>query len=183
MMIYVALLRGINVGGNNKIKMADLKRAFESLEFKNVKTYLHSGNIIFQAPKESQTILALKIEAMIHSVFDLKIPVLIKDQEDLASIIEALPVNWENNATMKSDVLFLWDGVDQKTLLEQIQPNPAIDTVKLVSGAILWTVSREKLNKSRLKQIISLPLYKQTTIRNVNTTRKIFELMNNLSES
>ena len=182
-MIYVALLRGINVGGNNKIKMADLKRVFESLEFKNVKTYLHSGNIIFQAPKESQTILALKIEAMIHSVFDLKILVLIKDQEDLASIIEALPVNWENNATMKSDVLFLWDGVDQKTLLEQIQPNPAIDTVKLVSGAILWTISRDELNKSRLKQIISLPLYKQITIRNVNTTRKIFELMNNLSES
>ena len=75
------------------------------------------------------------------------------------------------------------DGVDQKTLLEQIQPNPAIDTVKLVSGAILWTISRDELNKSRLKQIISLPLYKQTTIRNVNTTRKIFELMNNLSES
>ncbi|HIZ53258.1 MAG TPA: DUF1697 domain-containing protein, partial [Candidatus Enterococcus avicola] len=62
-MIYVALLRGINVGGNNKIKMVDLKRVFESLGFKNVKTYLHSGNIIFQAPKESQTILALKIEA------------------------------------------------------------------------------------------------------------------------
>ena len=106
-MIYVALLRGINVGGNNKIKMVDLKRVFESLGFKNVKTYLHSGNIIFQAPKESQTILALKIEARIHTVFDLKIPVLIKNQEDLASIIEALPVNWENNATMKSDVLFL----------------------------------------------------------------------------
>lgn len=182
-MIYVALLRGINVGGNNKIKMVDLKRVFESLEFRNVKTYLHSGNIIFQAAKEAKTILAMKIEARIHTVFDLKIPVLIKDQEDLASIIEALPVNWENNATMKSDVLFLWDGVDQKTLLEQIQPNPAIDTVKLVSGAILWTISRDELNKSRLKQIISLPLYKQTTIRNVNTTRKIFELMNNLSES
>lgn len=182
-MIYVALLRGINVGGNNKIKMVDLKRVFESLEFKNVKTYLHSGNIIFQAPKEAKTILAMKIEARIHTVFDLKIPVLIKDQEDFANIIEALPANWGNNATMKSDVLFLWDGVEQEKLLEQIQPNLAIDTIKLVSGAILWMVSRDKINKSRLKQLVNLPVYKQTTIRNVNTTRKIYELMNNLSES
>ncbi|MEG0293603.1 DUF1697 domain-containing protein [Enterococcus sp.] len=181
-MIYVALLRGINVGGNNKIKMAELKIGFESLGFQNVTTYLHSGNIVFQAADETKKGLALKIEAMIQATFDLMIPVLIRDSDDIEAVIVALPSDWKNDPTMKSDVLFLWEEVEETTLLEQLKPNPTIDTVYLIPGTILWMVARENVNKSRLKQLVSHSIYKKTTVRNVNTTRKIADLMKNLVE-
>lgn len=181
-MIYVALLRGINVGGNNKIKMADLKIGFESLGFEAVKTYLHSGNIVFQTVEEKKINLAAKIEAMIQSIFDLKIAVLVRDINEITAVIEALPDTWKNDSTMKSDVLFLWDDVEQEHLFAQLKPNEAIDTVYFVPKAVLWMVTRENINKSRLKQLVGQPLYKKITIRNVNTTRKIYVLMKNLSE-
>ena len=83
---------------------------------------------------------------------------------------------------MKSDVLFLWEEVEEETLLEQLKPKVAIDTVHQIPGALLWMVDREKVNQSRLKDLLRLLVYKQTTVRNVNTTRKIFDIMTKLHE-
>lgn len=177
-MIYVALLRGINVGGNNKVNMPQLKAAFERIGLENVRTYINSGNIVFRDTSNAPGKLVDLIERTIHEEFGFRVSVLIRDINAIRTVIEALPDDWSNGQTMKCDVLFLWDDIDQEDILNQLIVKPGIDTVRYVPGAILFAVDRTNVTKSGLMRLIGTPLYKRMTIRNCNTTRKLFEIMN-----
>ncbi len=83
----------------------------------------------------------------------------------------------KNDKDMKSDVMFLWDEIDDESVLENLVIKPNIDTVKYVPGAILWSVDKKNVTKSGMSKIVGSKIYKQVTVRNVNTTRKIYELM------
>lgn len=182
-MIYVALLRGINVGGKNKISMKELKKSFERVGMEAVTTYINSGNIIFETSNQNETEIIATLEEVIFEDFSLKIKVLLRTIKDLTAIIEALPSHWKNDKDMKSDVLFLWDEINDEKVLNELVPKPDIDTVLYVPGAILWSVDRTNVTKSGLMRLASKDLYKKMTIRNVNSTRKIYlimeEIMNN----
>ena len=78
MTTYIALLRGINVGGNKIIKMQDLKTMLQSLSFHNVRTYIQSGNVIFESDEESESFLSGVIERQIHEVFGFEVSVIIR---------------------------------------------------------------------------------------------------------
>lgn len=177
-MIYVALLRGINIGGRNKINMTELKVSFERIGMLNVITYINSGNIIFEDSVHSETEIVKLLEAVIMEDFSIEIKVLIRSLNQFQQVMNRLPEDWVNDKTMKSDVLFLWDDIDDEMNLDQFIIRPEIDTVIYVSGTILWSVSRENASKSGLNRIVSKKIYKQITIRNVNTVRKIFSMMN-----
>ncbi|MEK5442330.1 MULTISPECIES: DUF1697 domain-containing protein [unclassified Fredinandcohnia] len=176
-MVYIALLRGINVGGNNKIDMKLLKQTFEQVGMKDVVTYINTGNIIFSSNDSSKTILSRILEEAIHDDFGLRIKVVVRSIDDVRGIIHAIPDTWKNDKDMKSDVMFLWDEIDDETVLENLVIKPTIDTVKYVPGAILWSIEKKNANKSGMSKIIGTKIYKQITVRNVNTTRKIYELM------
>ena len=176
-MVYIALLRGINVGGNNKIDMTLLKQTFENVEMNDVVTYLHTGNIIFSNKTLSKEELSSVLEEAIYDDFGLQIKVLVLSFDDVRRIIHAIPPEWKNDKNMKSDVMFLWDEADDERVLEKLVIKPAIDTVKYVPGAILWSVDKKDLTKSGMSKIVGSKLYKQVTVRNVNTARKIYELM------
>ncbi len=176
-MVYIALLRGINVGGNNKIDMKLLKQSFEQVGMTDVVTYINTGNIIFTSKNLSKNELSKILEEAIHNDFGLQIKVVVRSIDDVAIIVNALPETWKNDKDMKSDVLFLWDEIDDETILEQLIIKPDIDTVKYVPGAILWSVDKKNVTKSGMSKIIGSKIYKQVTVRNVNTTRKIYELM------
>lgn len=176
-MIYIALLRGINVGGKNKIDMKSLKQTFERAEMNDVVTYINTGNIIFSNSGLSKNELSRILEEAIHTDFELQIKVIVRSIEDVRGIIQAIPDTWKNNKDMKSDVMFLWDEIDHGSVLEQLVIKPAIDTVKYVPGAILWSIDKKNAAKSGMSNIIGTKLYKQVTIRNVNTARKIYEIM------
>lgn len=175
--MYIALLRGINVGGNNKVDMKLLKQTFENVEMNDVVTYLHTGNIIFSNENLSKEELSSVLEEAIYDDFGLQINVLVLSFDDVRRIIHAIPPEWKNDKNMKSDVMFLWDEVDEEAVLEKLAVKPAIDTVKYVPGAILWSVDKKDLTKSGMSKIVGSKLYKQVTVRNVNTARKIYELM------
>jgi uncharacterized protein (DUF1697 family) len=81
---------------------------------------------------------------------------------------------------MKSDVLFLWDDADPKTVSSELPARPGIDTVMFAPGAILWSVDRKDVTKSGLSKIVGTALYRQMTVRNVNSARKIHALMKDL---
>jgi len=83
---------------------------------------------------------------------------------------------------MRSDVLFLWEEIDRETLLGELKIKSQIDTVMYVSGAILWAVDKENITKSGVQKLVATSLYKNMTGRNVNTTRKIYEIMKGLYE-
>ncbi|QQZ07701.1 DUF1697 domain-containing protein [Heyndrickxia vini] len=176
-MVYIALLRGINVGGKNKIDMKLLKQTFEKVGMNDVVTYINTGNIIFSSKCSSKKELSRILEEAIHNVFGLLIKVVVRSFDDVKSIINAIPDTWKNDKDMKSDVMFLWDEIDNEFVLENLVIKPTIDTVKYVPGAILWSVDKENVTKSGMSKIIGSKIYKQVTIRNVNTTRKIYELM------
>ncbi|CAM3404933.1 DUF1697 domain-containing protein [Marinicrinis lubricantis] len=176
-MIYVALLRGINVGGNNKIDMKQLKKAFEDAGMHHVVTYINTGNIIFDSDIPSKTDISRILEQAIQDVFGLQIKVLVRSIDDMAKVMDSLPEHWTNGQQMKSDVMFLWDEIDDESILEQLQAKPDIDTVIYLPGAILWSVERQHVTKSGMHKIIGTKIYRQMTVRNVNTTRKIVELM------
>lgn len=176
-MVYVALLRGINVGGNNKVDMKILKENFVRIGMESVSTYINSGNIIFMDQKHSKAELSALIEKAIFEDFNLNIKVLIRSIDDFEPLMEILPQSWKNDDFMKGDVLFLWEEIDSQTLLSELDIKPDIDTVYYATGAILWAVEKRNVTKSGLMKLAGTALYKKMTVRNVNTTRKIYELM------
>ncbi|MEK5174819.1 DUF1697 domain-containing protein [Heyndrickxia sp. FSL W8-0496] len=176
-MVYIALLRGINVGGKNKIDMKVLKQTFEKAGMNDVVTYINTGNIIFSCKGKSQTELSRILEDVIHDDFGLQIKVVVRSLDNVRAIINAIPDTWKNDKDMKSDVMFLWDEIDDESVLKKLVIKPNVDTVKYVPGAILWSVDKKDVTKSGMLKIIGSKLYKQVTIRNVNTARKIYELM------
>lgn len=180
-MVYVALLRGINVGGNNKVDMKTLKASMEAAGLHHVVTYINSGNIVFTSSQVDKHVLAKRVEAIISETFGLDIKVLIRSLPDYEAMMRALPEDWQNNDEMRSDVLFLWEAFDQENVLEGLIFKPEIETVLYTPGAVLWSVSRASAAKSGLSKIIGTKLYSNVTIRNVNTTRKIYELMKEAS--
>lgn len=181
-MIYAALLRGINVGGNNKIDMKELKRIFEQAGMTAVKTYINSGNIVFVHIGSSKAEVTALLEEAIFGHFALRIKVLVYSIDEYSRIANAVPNEWTNGEEMKSDVLFLWKEADDESVLAELPLKPDIDQVQYVPGAILWSVDRDKVTKSGMSKIIGTKLYKLVTIRNVNTVRKIHTLMKALEQ-
>jgi uncharacterized protein (DUF1697 family) len=176
-MTYVALLRGINVGGNNKVEMKKLKATFESLGFTDVLTYINSGNVIFTSDKKSLDSLALEIEEAIEKVFSLTIRVLVRDSKNIQKLIQVTPTTFSNDESQRTDVLFLWDEFDSKKTLGIIKHNPKVDTLLYTPGAIVWSIKRTDYTRSGMHDLIKSPVYKKMTGRNINTVRKIAELM------
>ena len=179
-MIYVALLRGINVGGKNKIDMKLLKESFERLEMQAVVTYINSGNVIFKDELHTKSQIAALIENVILEDFALDINVLICNKDVFDQMIKIMPKSWKNDDKTKCDALFLWEIIDRDTLIEELQIRPEIDTVMYTPGVILWAVDRENVTKSGLMKLSGTKLYKKMTVRNVNTARKIHEIMREL---
>lgn len=173
---YVALLRGINVGGNTKVEMKKLKKTFEDLKYTQVSTYINSGNVIFctDQPKDS---LVHTIENVIEKTFDLSIGVVIRNQKEIEKIIKSVPSEWSNNADQKTDVIFLWDEVNEPSVLGEILTNPKVDHLSYIDGAVIWHIDRVQYSQSAMHKFIGSRIYKQMTARNINTVRKLNKLM------
>jgi uncharacterized protein (DUF1697 family) len=176
-MRYVALLRGINVGGKSLIKMADLKTCFEELRFENVSTYIASGNVLFQSDADDAGGLATMIEAAIEQRFELPAKVVVLDHKAYARIAKAIPKSWLTDGTLRANVAFLRHGMDAKHVVRELRPDAAIEEVKAVDGAILWATRRDALNRSVMRKLIGGAAYKELTVRNLNTTLKLNELL------
>ncbi|NJP36258.1 DUF1697 domain-containing protein [Alkalicoccus luteus] len=176
-MMYAALLRGINVGGKNKVDMLSLKEIVEAEGMTKVETYLNTGNVIFSHDGKPVHTITQRLETVINDAFGLKLKLLIRSLPDMSTIIEALPDSWQNNQDMKSDVLFPWESIDDASILDQLPVHPEVDSVVYVPGAVLWSADRKNVKKSGLSKLAGTKWYKQMTIRNVNITRKIYKMM------
>ena len=169
-MKYIALLRGLNVGKEKRIDMKDLKRIFESLNFEKVSTYINSGNIFFETEKEQKD-LDQKVKEILKTEYALVIPTLIKTEEEIKFIANAIPEEWQNNSEEKTDVAYLFSEIDSEEILNELPFKREYIEVSYVKGALLWNVKRKNYNKSQLNKIIGHRLYQFMTVRNVNTAR------------
>jgi uncharacterized protein (DUF1697 family) len=176
---YVVLLRGINVGGKNKIPMAELKRCLEEQGFERVLTYIQSGNVLLQSNLNAQTI-GQKIEAMLSEKFTLDssiIKVLVLTGAQLQAVIDNKPKGFgEQPDKYYSDVVFLM-GIDTKEAMKVFKPREGVDSVWAGKGVIYSQRLSALRTKSRLNAIVGTPVYKSMTIRNWNTVTKLLALL------
>ena len=175
-MRYVALLRGINVGGKAKIEMARLRLLFETLGMHDVRTYINSGNVLFSATRPKSE-LTHHIERAIEQEFGLQVPVLLRSQAEIAILCQAIPTAWENNTAQRTDVLFLWEAIDNQSITENLAIKPEIENVLYTKGALVWNIGRQHVRKSGAIKLINTPIYAQMTIRNLTTVRKLDYLL------
>jgi uncharacterized protein (DUF1697 family) len=119
-MRYIALLRGINLGGKVLVKMEELRKTFEGLGFENVKTYINSGNVAFDVRKTAETRLADRIEAAVEKQVGRSVAVMVREQKDIERILKNNPFDGKYESHKHMHVLFLKDKMP-KEKEEQLQ--------------------------------------------------------------
>lgn len=173
---YIALLRGINVGGKNKIAMSELKAEFEELGFTDVLTHLNSGNVVFSDNTDDIEHLAHTIKTMIENNFKLDIPVFIISQKDLKEILNNAPDWWgDSNKEIYDNLIFMFPCSSYDGLYHEIgSPKEGYEKVYNYKNAVFWSFSRKNYQKTNWwsKTAVS-SIGKKITIRTANTVRKI----------
>lgn len=175
-MRYVALLRGVNVGGKNIVDMRELTRLFEDNGMSEVRTYINSGNVVFTSTAEFEHV-SLLLESAIRDRLGIETFVILRTAQQLQDLVAAIPTKWVNDGSMKCDVIFVAPGVDPCTIPQDLGARPGIEDVLCTPHAVIWRVDRANATRSRLMRLVGTPLYKQVTVRNCNTVRRLNELM------
>lgn len=176
---YLVLLRGINVGGRNKVPMAPLRQLLEELGYGDVRTYIASGNVLLGSDRPADEIRE-RIETALPAAFRLDselVSVLVLSQAQLRAIVDEKPAGFgEQPGTYHSDAIFLM-GIDADTALRVFDPRPGVDRVWPGDGVIYSQRLSAERTKSRLNRIMGTPLYRSMTIRSWSTTVALLDLM------
>lgn len=178
MAIYVALLRGINVGGKNQIKMADLKVCFEVNGFETVTTYIQSGNVVFGSRVRDLTELTDRIEAMVASTFGVAPAVVVRSHRQMKATVDASPDGFGDDPDRyRYDVIFLKAPLTSGAALKELPMKEGVDQAAAGPGALYHSRLNSRATQSRLGKLVAMPIYQRMTIRNWNTTTKLLALM------
>ena len=178
MIKYVAFLRGINVGGNKLIKMADLREVFERSRFKNVRTYIQSGNVIFEAKETDLGALAAVLERKIQEAFGHEVKVLVQTVAELADIVSRNPFEKiESNDEVRMVVTFISAAPAGKLQLPLVFPKEKVEILALEKRALFVLCRRKQNGQFEFPNaLIEKELGVSATTRNPTTVRKILEL-------
>lgn len=175
---YIALLRGINVGGKNRVPMADLRAVLEGLGFAHVATYIASGNVVLDADRGAEDVAAL-IEEALPRHFELddgRVRVLVIPQAQLQAIVDNRPAGFGAEPDrFHSDVIFLL-GLDAADALAQFSPRDGVDSVWAGDGVVYSQRLSAERTRSRLSKVMGTPAYASMTIRNWNTTTALLAM-------
>ncbi|WP_024622314.1 DUF1697 domain-containing protein [Metaclostridioides mangenotii] len=175
---YIALLRGVNVGGKNKISMPELKLAFEEIGFLDVITYINSGNVIFSSNTQDKSELIRKSESIIEDKFKLSIPVTVISAKELSDILKNAPVWWNTeDKEIYDNAIFVIPPTSVEEVFAVVgNAKPEYEKVDNYGNVIFWSASLKTFNKTRWSKTASSSVNKNVTIRNANTTKKLLEL-------
>ena len=178
---FLALLRGINVGGKNVISKEELRQCFEDLGFSSVRTYIQSGNILFRAGQKNVKGLTRTIEAELSKRFSYGAQAVVISASQYASAVGAAPADWGNNEAQKHNAVFMLGGIRPEDVLAGLPaPKTDFETVATGRGVIFWSASKKSLGRTTMMKLAGLPIYKQLTVRNHNTVFKLLELFEDL---
>ncbi len=184
MKTYISILRGINVSGQKKILMADLKTLYEGLKFKDIITYIQSGNVVFKTEtKLSGTALAKKIEEAILKQYSFEVPVIIRLADELAAVIKTNPFLKDKKInTEKLHVTFLSE-IPEKTNTESIQKLNFLPDQFVVMGKEIFIHCPESYGETKLSnKFFENKLKVSATTRNWNTVNKLMEIVGTVNE-
>ena len=174
---YIALLRGINVGGNNIVKMADLKAAFERRGFQNIVTYINSGNILFDSDLD-ETAAREICERLIVENFGLDIPVCVISADDLRDALSHAPDWWNNDPDSKHNAIFVLPPLSAAEVIARVgETKPETERTDHYGKVIFWSAPLATFSHTRWSKIVQdKAMYRAITIRNANTALKLAEL-------
>ena len=175
--VFVALLRGVNVGGNNMISMSSLKKSFELMGFPYVATYINSGNIIFETNENDARRLEKKIEEMLSREYQLNSKVVLRSLVEMEKLVQSLPKGWGGDSDSRYNVIFLRHTIDSEKILDELPANSDIEQLVYRSGTVLWSAQVTELNRTMMVKLSSRKIFQDMTVRNLNTTKKLCELM------
>lgn len=176
---YIALLRGINVSGKNKIPMSELKKGFAELNFTEIATYLNSGNVIFLSAIDDKNVLSDKIKTMIKDRFDLDIPVYVVLQEELKELLNHAPDWWgDDNKEIYDNLIFIMPPLSYEEFYDEIgNPKEEYEKVHPYKNIVFWSFSRKDYQKTNWwSKTASSKVSDKITIRTANTVRKIVSI-------
>lgn len=169
-MEYIVLLRKVNVGKDNRMGKKELENAITKLGYDKVQVYINSGNIIINT-KKVKTEISEEIDKALVNLFGSNIQFIIKTKKEMKDIRKAIPDEWQNDNTQKTDIAYLFPEIDKPTIINELLVKKEYINVIYIKGALIMNVSRENKFKSQYSKIIGSMIYKHMTIRNVNTAR------------
>jgi uncharacterized protein (DUF1697 family) len=179
---YVALLRGINVGGNNKVPMADLRDLFEHAGHTEVASYIQSGQVVFSSTTPAAALEA-SLERAITERFDLEVPVVVVSHAKLRSVVRKAPEGFgQSPDTFHSDVIFLKKPLTPAKAMEVVRLREGVDQAWSANGVLYFARLSEQRTRSMLGKIIGTPQYKLMTIRSWSTTVKLLSMLDAAAE-
>ncbi len=174
---YIALLRGINVGGKNKISMPLLKIAFEDIGLLEVRTYINSGNVIFKSNSKNVIDIKVQCESIIMQNFDLDISVTVVSSDELEDMLMHAPEWWDANKEDKNNAIFVIPpATADEVILDVGNAKPEFEKVHKYKNLIFWTAPKNTFSKTRWAKIAGTSSYKKITIRNSNTVKKLLAI-------
>jgi uncharacterized protein (DUF1697 family) len=178
---YVALLRGINVGGRNKVPMADLRRTFEDGGYGAVRTYIQSGNVLFESAAARRS-LEDDIERLLEARFKTPLVVVVRSRDQYRDVVGHAPNGFgEEPDTYHSDVIFLRAPLTAKQAMQVVSLRDGVDQVWPGRGVLYFARVSAARSKSRLSTIVGTPEYQRMTIRSWTTTTKLLALLDEAS--
>ena len=176
---YIALLRGINISGKNRISMSELKTGLAELGFAEIATYLNSGNVIFSSVVDDENILLDKVKLMIKERFELEIPVFIILQEELKELLKNAPDWWgKDNKEIYDNIIFMIPPLSYERLYDEIgSPKAEYEKVHPYKDVVFWSFVRKDYQKTNWwSKTASVKVSNNITIRTANTIRKIVDM-------
>jgi len=174
---YVALLRGINVGGRNPVSMADLREAFDAEGYNAVSTYIQSGNVLFESDSRRDS-LENDVEAMLQRRLGSPLVVVVRSHRQLRSVVDKAPSGFgEAPDTYHSDVIFLKGPLSARQAMKVVELREGVDQAWTGSGVLYFARVSARRTQSRMSRIVGTPEYQQMTIRSWTTTTKLLGLL------
>ncbi|MTI89358.1 MAG: DUF1697 domain-containing protein [Balneolaceae bacterium] len=176
---YIALLRGINVGGHRKIKMAKLRSLFEDWGYHNIETYIQSGNIAFDTDQENPKQLSATVKQHILDTLEFDVPVIIRDEAQLQDVITHNPFpDVELSKTTKLYVTFLSEVPDQEKAESLLSHQNDAEKFHLTGKELYVLIHKDKVVKSVFSNaFVERKLKVSATNRNWRTVNKIYDMV------
>lgn len=175
---YLALLRGINVGGKNIIPMSGLRACLEALGYQNVRTYIQSGNVIFEADAKDKATLTAEIERALSAAFGYEARVVVRSQNEMEQIVTAAPEGFGSQpALYRYDVIFLKEPLTAAKAMKELKINEGVDQAFAGPQVLYFSRLFSRITQSHLTRLNTLAIYQSITVRNWGTTTKLVELM------
>ena len=175
---WLALLRGINVGGRNVIRMAELRECFAAEGFRDVVTYIQSGNVIFRSASFGPGELTARIEGMLAAAFDYRAKVTLRSREQMRAVVEGAPEGFGARPDVQRyDVLFLMAPLTAAAAMEHVRTRSGVDQAWAGEGVLYFSRLIAKASRSHLSRLASMSVYQSMTIRNWKTTTRLLQLM------